>query len=214
MKVFTYYNEVLGISFFDSLKLITAWRERWAASGYEPVVLNEYIARKHPFFAEFDKGLERLPTQNSRAYELACYHRWLALAHVGGGILADYDVFPRGVHGEMICEPTPNKLHLMQANCVCPCLSVSSADVALRVCKEFITREFQMHAINGQPHMSDQYALEQIVQAGADWIVQHDAVLLYTEPGWETRPFVHFANRVAQQQNKNPRWQFLGEVLA
>lgn len=217
MRVHTYYSECPGISAFDSLKLINLWRERWASAGFDPFVLSEYHARQHPYFEEFNKGLDKLPTQNSREYEVACYHRWLALAQVGGGLCGDYDVFPRGQLPNGFIDwlaDQQSHLVLLQQNCVCPCLFYASAPIALRVCQEFVTREFKMHEINGKPHMSDQYALEQIVQAGTDWIQQKDCTMLWTEPGWETRPFVHFANRIAQTTGKSPRWKFVNEILA
>lgn len=216
MKIHTYYTECPGISNFDSLKLINAWRERWSAIGFEPVVLNEYQARQHPFFAEFDAAIQKLPTQNSAAYEAACFHRWLALAQVGGGLCGDYDVFPRQSPAGGFTDWLKDQQHtlqLLQSNCVCPCLFYACRDIAERVCREFVTRDFKMHEINGKPHISDQYCLAQIVEAGADWISQKDCTLLWNEAGWNQRPFVHFANRIAQATGKYPRWKYLSEVL-
>lgn len=216
MKLLTYYAEVPGISNYDSLKLLAVWREKWLAAGFEPFVLSEHQARKHPYFDEFSKGLEKLPTQNAREYEMACYHRWLALAQVGGGLCGDYDVFPRQPLAPGFTDwlnDQTSTLQLLQQNCVCPCLFYASKDVAERVCREFVTREFTLREINGKPHMSDQYTLEQIVQAGAGWISQKDCTMMWSELGWETRPFVHFANRVALEQGKSPRWKFVEEVL-
>jgi len=216
MKLYTYHNDVQGISAFDSLKLIHAWRDTCVAAGFEPFVLTEHHARKHPYFDEFSKALERLPTQNSREYEIACYYRWLALAQVGGGLCGDYDVFPRHPVAQAFRDffGDQDKLQLLQSNCVCPCLFYATKATAERVCREFATREFKLHEINGKPHMSDQYALEQVVQSGVDWIQQRDMCLLYTEDGWESRPFVHFANRVALDKGKNPRWKFVDEILS
>jgi len=216
MKLFTYYAECPGISSFDALKLLAVWREKWLAAGFEPFVLNEHIARKHPYFEELNKGLERLPSQNSPEYERACYLRHLALAQVGGGLMSDFDVFPRGgalPSGFLDWLGDQQQLVLLQANCVCPCLFYATPAVAERVCHEFITREFKMHEINGKPHISDQYCLSQIVEAGADWIQQKDCTMLWTEDGWDQRPFVHFANRVASEKGMQPRWKFVNEVL-
>lgn len=212
-RIFTYYAECPGISGYDSLRLINAWRERWSAVGFEPFVLSEHHARAHPYFEEFSKGLEKLPTQNSREYELACYHRWLALAQAGGGLCGDYDVFPRDQPPKKFVDTKSNKLQLLQQNCVCPCLFYASREVAERVCQAFVSTDFKMHEINGKPHLSDQYCLSQMVESGTDWIAQKDCTMLWTEEGWDSRPFVHFANRVALQHSKNPRWKFLDEVL-
>ena len=215
MNIYSYYTEVPGISGYDSLKLIAGWRERWKAIGFEPVVLGEWQARQHPYFDELHAAVSKLPTQNSAKYEEACFHRWLALVQAGGGFMCDYDVFPMSKESVLpsFTGVELGKLQLLQSNCVCPCLVHASRTVAERVCREFVTGKITMHEINGKPHTSDQYVIEGWVKDGADWIEQKDCVLLWTEPGWETRPFVHFANRVALQHGKYPRWQHLHEVL-
>jgi hypothetical protein len=51
------------------------------------------------------------------------------------------------------------------------------------------------------------------VKAGEDWIEQDDYTSLWAEDGWKSKPFVHFANRVALAHDKVPRWQFLNAIL-
>lgn len=219
MNVYTYFSEVPGISLFDSVKLILLWMERWRAVGMEPRVLSEWHARQHPYFEEFDAAIRKIPTANAPEYERACFIRWLALAQVGGGFLSDYDVFSKRLGELKQCQlPWPmsgadlNKLHILQANCVCPCLAYAYKSVAERLCEEFATGTFTMHEINGQKHLSDQYAIEQLVLAKADWIKQHDYVKLYGDEGWEKSPFVHFANASFKDHNQ-PRWKRIPELL-
>lgn len=221
MKIFSYYNDVPGISALDSLKLICAWREHWSAIGFEPFVLSEFHARAHPYFAEFEAAVKKLPSVNGPDYEFACYARWLALAQVGGGFMADYDVFSHerdelGGAGRFpwpMTGPQLGKLHIFQNKNVCPCFVYASPEIALHACKAFATTSLGRREIKGGVHVSDQYIFEDLVSTGNDWIETHDLVRLWSDEGWEKFPFVHFANAVAAPAGKTPRWKFVGEIL-
>src|SRR5574343_993366 len=104
MKVFTYFNPVPEMDVSTEHKLIVLWQHAWRMSGYEPVILTHLHADAHPQWAEVDELVRSFPTVNPVDYELACWHRWLALAQVGGGLMVDYDVIPRAVDADMLCS--------------------------------------------------------------------------------------------------------------
>lgn len=217
MKIFSFYGEVPGISNFDSLKLLIHWREAWSAMGAEPFVMNMYQSEKHPLFEELETAVAKLPTVNSVLYEKFCYCRWLALAQMGGGFMADYDVFACHSNATSLLleslEKCPDKLHIFQNRNVCPCLVYASKEIAERVCREFATLKWGKRDHNGKEHWSDQYALEDLVTDGADWIETHNLVRLYGDEDWKAMPYVHLANAALKPREMSPRWKFVETIL-
>ena len=51
MKVYTYYDQIPGLP--CQTDLIDLWKKFWPSRGYEPVVLNDSDARKHPRYEQF-----------------------------------------------------------------------------------------------------------------------------------------------------------------
>lgn len=221
MKIFTYYENVPGISGYDSIKLIQSWREAWTACGFEPLVITEHHARKHPDFEKFEALAKALPSVNSAQYEFACYARWLALCQVGGGFLADYDLFPRnfdengGLRGfPSLTGVQLGKLNIFQNHNVCPCFCYASANTAKRVCETIVSTTLGRRKIGEREHVSDQYVFEDLVLAGVDWIETHDVVREYGDAEWLNRPMVHLSNACMTPAGKVPRWKFVKEILA
>ena len=68
-------------------KLILQWRRAWWAQGFKPVVLSRGEALKNPLY----KKMQMLKLEDNFELELA---RWLAWGNMGGGIMADYRLFP------------------------------------------------------------------------------------------------------------------------
>lgn len=227
MKIHTYYTDCIGHNPEDEFKLICLWREAWSAQGLEPVVLNEWQARQHPRFAEFNNHVSQLPTINSPAYERACFLRWLALAAVGGGLMADYDVFPVTPEAASIIagsipptyddlqeRSTKDYLLMFQMRNVCPSLVFATEAVALRVCDLFMTSANGRRDMNGKSHVSDQYVLEDWVATSPDWLKQCDVVRDYQgTPDWDRFPCVHFNNGSMVPRGLSPRWKHIPDLL-
>lgn len=211
MKVYSYFVDVPQLTPLDEIELSILWRERWEAAGWEPYVLTEWHARKHPMFAEFDAVISALPTVNPQPYERACYLRWLALAQVGGGFMADLDVFLTG-KGSMPLPADDGKLHIYQTPC-CPSLAYASKAAAVRFCWEVVQAKdtFGNRPQDGRSHYSDQYFADSMVLAGVDWIAVHDVVKLYSDNGWEQAALLHFANAV--MGGNGPKWKFIPTIL-
>lgn len=212
--VFSYYVNCQGHDPESELKLIALWRQEWLRRGFNPVVLVEWHARRSSGFSEFNNAVSQLPTVNSQDYERACFLRWAALADAGGGWMMDYDVFPNQFTAlPVFTEEQMGKLQLMQANCVCPCLVHATPVVAMRLCNEFATGKYGLRKMGEKDHYSDQYALEDLVGAKADWIEMNDFVLGYGDVGWEKAQAVHFSNSSTAPRGKSPRWKHIPDLL-
>lgn len=213
MKIHTYYVSVPELNAFDELKMLTQWRLRWFDKGFEPIVLGEWHAKQHPYFAEYDQAISALPSCNPSAYERACFLRWLALATAGGGLMSDYDVFPYGEDpGKVIWETVKDLLEtklLVMFQERAPSLVYTSPKTALFLCQAIASGKFGNRPQEDKPHFSDQYAIEDLVTQKSDWIELHDDVKGYMDEGWETAPFVHYSTASMARRNKLPRWRFI-----
>lgn len=211
MKIHSYWAEVPELKSEDEFRLTLLWRARWEAAGFEPVILNEFIARKHPLFAALDAEVSKRPTTNPKAYEAACHHRWLALAQVGGGWMSDLDVLPNIEASAKMAEfekAVPETyysghFHVFQTNC-CPSLVYADKMAAQRFCESVIC---------GTPGHSDQYCLESLLTAKADWVKAIDFVKQYPDAGWETAAAVHFPNASLTPRGLTPRWKMIPTLL-
>lgn len=97
MNVYTYYMPVPGLWPDETQRaLIEVWKRSWAKQGWNPVVLCEADAARHPRYAEFKKKFWELPTIYGHDYCGACFMRWVATAVWGGGMMVDYDVMNYG----------------------------------------------------------------------------------------------------------------------
>lgn len=225
MQIYTYYTDCQDLPGVDELKLINLWRRGWQLIGWEPVVLKEYHARRHPEFEIYDKAVSALPSVNPPGYDRACFLRWLALAVAGGGYMADYDCFP-SPGWKMGCFPDifpltgeqGNRLQIFQS--CCPSLVYAWKPTAEALCKALRTGSFKPRTINGKPHYSDMYCLEDILltlecmNGNKPFGIQthDDLVTHYGAPGWEKRPYVHFSHQ-SMADLKGPRWQHIARIL-
>lgn len=227
MRIFTFYDDVPELERFSELKLITLWRERWNAKGLEPFVLNMWHAQKHPMYEDLVAAVKDLPSSNPKNYEFSCFVRWLALAQVGGGYLMDYDVMPNYVQvpgvsvagrafQSVVDADLPAKhehIRVYQTPC-CPALAYAPKQYAEWLCQSFIEQpDLGDRPQANRGHYSDQYHLESLVMAKADWVSVRDVVKLWSDIGWKEAPLIHFANAVLGPAKKLPRWRNIPELL-
>jgi len=214
MKIFSFYGDVPELPRGDELRLTILWREKWKSAGWEPVILSEWQARQHPHFEEYDAAISKLPSCNPPIYEKFCFYRWIALAQVGGGWLADYDLFatPNGNPlWHRLTGAEMNKVIIMQQPC-CPCLVWCSADNAIRLCREF-AKGIGNNPQDARAHFSDQYSLERLVLDGADWIEVRNVVKQYPDEGCKDAPLIHYPNAALGPRNLTPKWRHIPKLL-
>lgn len=99
MKAWTYYEPIadeFGQFAYHAL-MVHEWRRNWSAKGFDCVVLSARHAQAHPAFRRCMAWSESLRSVNHKAYQAACFVRWLALAQSMRpgevGMFTDYDVF-------------------------------------------------------------------------------------------------------------------------
>lgn len=211
MKLYTYHDYVPEHNAFDELMLIQIWRKHWDAVGFEPFVLSEWHARRHPYYDTLMEAVEKLPSQNPKRYEIACFIRWLALAQVGGGWMSDYDVFPNVGKLETNEIVFSRTLNILQNRGVSPSLVCCNPEYALKLSQVFVEGKLGRRQINGKEHVSDQYIIEDLVLSGTDWIRLHDVVRCYGDEDWQKARVIHFAN--ASMNGRRPRWKHIPQLL-
>ncbi|KAH8163182.1 hypothetical protein CIB48_g5081 [Xylaria polymorpha] len=73
--------------------LLLTWRRAWWAQGFKPVILSLVEAMNNPLYTVV-QGAEMNPTLKKDVM------KWLAWDNMGGGLLADYKLFPMGPRQE------------------------------------------------------------------------------------------------------------------
>lgn len=71
-------------------EMVEEWKKNWNDAGWEPRILTDKDAKKHPKYEEYSKEINKLKIGH---YDHLCFHRWLAMAQVGG-YMSDFDLVP------------------------------------------------------------------------------------------------------------------------
>lgn len=93
--IYTYFERIpanqrtTGMLDEDDDDLLQFWKASWSSAGWKTVVLTLKDAQSHPDYMMLQEGLKELDS-----FGCVLFHRWMAMAAVGGGWYADYDVFP------------------------------------------------------------------------------------------------------------------------
>jgi hypothetical protein len=169
----------------EQKKILAIWERSWREAGFEPVILTEAHARKHPRCGELRAAFESKPTISPKGYEMACWLRWLAMSEVGGGFMTDYDVLPFGpVPGMREVDPDHRENFPIMLCVGVPCAVVGNsiqfdhAIASFEMCKP-VTEQ-------GQPHLSDMHAAQKLGFPSLDICRE------YGKPGWKEAKLVHF----------------------
>lgn len=208
--IYTYYHEMYGEGMpeedaekeKEQREMIRHWKRSWAKRGWAPKVLTQSDAKRHPMFDAFTERVKRLPTVNPMEYEIACYHRWLAVAVMGGGFMADYDVINYSFNAtapsdELVIyeahycrdEVTPSCVGGTAYGFMNAVLAFAASDV------ELVSDEH-----NGKPHTSDMIVLQKVRDSGLYVIAP--TVKSYGNLGWDTAPLVHYSHAATEDTDR------------
>lgn len=159
-KVYTYYETI----FEDGPQMLEIWRRKWSEAGFNPVVLDRSHAMRHPKYVELNRRVGQLPTINGIDYERACYIRWLAFDLMGGGLMVDWDVHPRGLtEADLDLE---EDVHLYSSDGA-PCMVTASKRGAKGIIQMFF-EEAPITEVAGRRHTSDMFFFQKYTVGWAD----------------------------------------------
>ena len=207
-NVYTYYMPVPGLWPEDTqLRLIDIWQRSWKKHGWNPVILDETHARRHPRYAEFKRKFWELPTEYGHDYEGACFMRYVATSALGGGMLTDYDVINYGVTPENIAE-LEAKFQTPQFYLFCnrPAHDIFCGQVyGCRelfegMCQMFYSwqpdhRDYVKSATYEGYHCSDLTMFQHLFDGRRlkpAWLQLVPGCALYPEYGWKDTPMTHY----------------------
>ncbi|XP_071812727.1 uncharacterized protein [Apostichopus japonicus] len=164
--VYTYYQPKKDIA-ADELSAagvtLKAWKSAWSDAGWRPRVISENDARKHPEYMSLRTRFERLPTTNVAEYELSCFLRHVAMAAVGGGWMADYDVLP--FHLPKCTKPF-NRGEFTAYQLYTPCLVSANSSEYTRIARLMADIQWrdspEIFSVNGKFHVSDMHVLQKL----------------------------------------------------
>lgn len=100
--IYTYFETIpsslrtTGMSDHDDQTLLEFWKQQWTNVGWTPIVLGpKDIAaateKLEGYYSEMEKLVDDLRLD---PWSRVLFHRWMAMAAIGGGWYADYDVVP------------------------------------------------------------------------------------------------------------------------
>jgi hypothetical protein len=205
--VYTYHEPLPESNPDHATRLLLLWKANWSSRGYDPIVLNEWHARKHELFEFLDKKVRQLPTINLFAYEYACWMRWLAMATIGGGIMTDADVMIYGDVDEFTRAGQKTTLTSLQGHVPC-CVFGSKAayESVVKQMIEYTVTEKDIEEGQQVPHVSDMY----MFYRGGIKFTSRDIVKNHGDEGWEQAPLVHYAN--SSMRSRQPRHEWIPKL--
>lgn len=181
-------------------KLLRLWCESWESNGWKAKILSEKDASTHPGFSYYAEKISRFPTSNVREYERACFMRHLAMANVGGGLLADYDVFNVRLPVDSGHERLKalavalggSKIAILEPTKV-PCLVWGTEEGYEDLCDVICE-----YPVNGDKHVSDMTIIRKSSLPAYPICVEHlcSGAAIPNNPGtgWRDAALIHFSN--------------------
>jgi len=174
--------------------ILKMWCDNWKQAGFDPVVIGQQQAEAHPGFSNFQEYVTAMPAMNYHTpdYEHACFYRWMAMAQIGGGLMADYDCFNAGFEPEdvvfkdmTIYEPP----HV-------PCLVSGSSLEYERVIQIFMSFHPGMYQEWLKPHSRNGTGVSDmlILANHSDQLNGVDLVRQYSPDGMPGAKAIHFSN--------------------
>lgn len=99
-------------------QLLEAWQAAWYDAGWDPKIISLKEAKQHPAYDPYLAQLQNIKLLGSggrnEEYNEYCFLRFLAMAFVGGGTMADYDLFPIKKATSSPSIPMPDRFTVYQ----------------------------------------------------------------------------------------------------
>ncbi|MEI7532862.1 MAG: hypothetical protein WCK57_00700 [Verrucomicrobiae bacterium] len=178
-------------------KTLTLWRESWEKNGWEPVVLNENDAGRHPLYGEFSRAVQAFPSVNGPGFDYHAFMRWLASAQIvsetGWGIVTtEPDVINYSMDPESL-----RSLGIPSGKCLflSPVPAMVLGDGFERFCQAVIAHTLQPEdSFDGNPHLSDQDFAFRYGAGVVEFLGENRyCAEAFQGDRWKTSPCVHYA---------------------
>mmetsp|Transcript_746 Transcript_746/g.1385 ORF Transcript_746/g.1385 Transcript_746/m.1385 type:complete len:386 (+) Transcript_746:48-1205(+) len=168
-----YENKGVIHTYFDPLgggvtekATLEVWEKIWKQAGFKTRVLTRADAEVSPYYQEFIDALSKANFRNGRDYETSCFLRYLAMAAVGGGWMADIDVVPTFMTPNM---PLFNQGNFTVYQGFTPALVSGTRPEWERMVKELL-KQLKSSVADGSSNtggnvsMSDMFALQHLLK--------------------------------------------------
>lgn len=211
MNLYTYHENIGDADqILNSQRLIDVWWKHHYAHGFAPFILGVEDAKRHPFFEEFNAAVSKFPSTVFEGFDLACFRRWLAMAKVGGGLMADYDLFIYNGFAKSWLKRDDGRITLFDKR-PSPGLVFGSSQAYLDQCHEFARYAPQPDdQYKGKPHVSDQTIIRRQIARDPSSIRRLNRTAHYNDPGWKDFPVVHYGAGGMVRWGMFPeRWKFI-----
>jgi len=130
--IYTYYEPIpmdlrtTGMTQEDDDQLLLFWKEQWTSAGWNAVVLGVDTVVTCEEYSVLEELLSN--ELHLDPWGRVVFHRWMAMAAVGGGWYADYDVFPLGLSDFVPPVALPNNGRMTVHDILSPTLASGTAE--------------------------------------------------------------------------------------
>ena len=187
--------------------VLDLWKKSWIKQGWNPVVLGEVDAAKHPLYDQFRAKVRSFPTVNPGGFDYHAWMRWLAMANIGG-FSTEPDVINYGLTD--IIEPDDMTIYS-----VTPAMAFGTKDQYTELCKDIINHKLRVEdSYQGKPHISDQDFLAYYAEPSGRVKFDRSGVTCcdYTLHGWEIAPVVHYGTPYMAREGKMPKGAWIEKI--
>lgn len=214
MNVYTYYRPTPDCPRYvpeSQLALIELWKRSWKNRGWNPIVLGDDDAKKHPEFDRFFEKVSQLPVHRWSTWRAAGLLQWVAVAAAGGGMVTDYDVLNYGFFPEsvpvsdkmlMFCDEPPGWF----TGATFGSLEHYEKMISLLLGWKVTERDAVQHGeYKGTPCCGILSMLSQVYKT-LDWFKVVPGCAHYSYPGWEKSPMVHYISSTRLEHGDSVSW--------
>jgi len=195
MNIYTYYAYIPEFTNRE-LEIIKHWKQSWKNNGWNPIVLSINTAKKHPKFNWYTSEISKKPFMNMYDYEIACFHRWIAMAQVGGGVMSDYDCLNNGLKPDNIQDYIKGGKMTIYEPPFVPCLVSGSKKEYERILDLFVSFKTSEYKQELYPHTKIGTAVsDMLILANYPKQVQPcEIVKELLNKDWKQAKVIHFSH--------------------
>ncbi|KAI2492685.1 hypothetical protein MHU86_21870 [Fragilaria crotonensis] len=184
-------------------ELLVVWKAAWYEAGWDARIISLEEAKQYRGYSSYLTSLQQTKllghAGRNHEYNEYCFLRYLAMAFVGGGTMADYDLFPLSDAGSSPAIPTPTRFTVYQKTLnkagPVPALCSGLSSEWERIAQEILEISQEPSASG----WSDMTALMQLYKKQPDSMTLLDQVLGSNEV--EQSPSAHERCRLASRKN-------------